>query len=124
MEPSVTKKASVLTVLKILLLMYLVTGVLLLLLALLLWKLQLSEGVVSVAVVVIYVVAGFLGGFVAGRRMGSRKFLWGMVMGGCYFAVLVAGSVLLHQGLEMEANRVLTTLVLCMGSGMAGGMVG
>lgn len=124
MERPVKKTAVPLTLLKILLLMYIITGIMLLILTVLLSKLQLSEGAVSVAVVAIYVLSGFVGGLVAGKKMKSRKFLWGMVMGGCYFLVLVIGSVLFHQGMEMDITRFATTLVLCIASGMVGGMVG
>lgn len=111
-----------LSILKILLFMYIVTGILLVILAGLLYKMQLSEGVVSAGIVVIYVVAGFLGGFLAGKIMKTRKFMWGMVMGGCYFLVLVAGSIAFRHGIGMEVSRFFTTLILCTASGMIGGM--
>lgn len=114
---------TILSALKILLVMYIVTGALLLVLTVLLSKLQLSEEVVSVGIVVIYVISGFLGGLLAGKKMKSRKFIWGMVMGACYFLVIVIGSVLFHSGLDMENGRFVTTLILCIASGMAGGMV-
>ena len=110
--------------LKILLVMYIVTGVLLLVLTVLLSKMQLSEGAVSVGIVAIYVVSGFLGGLLAGKKMKSRKFFWGMLMGACYFLVLSIGSIIFHKGLDMEMSRFVTTLVLCVASGMVGGMVG
>lgn len=113
-----------LPLLKILLFMYIVTGGLLLLLTVLLSKMQLSEGAVSIGIVAIYVISGFLGGLLAGKRMKSRKFLWGMVMGACYFLVLAIGSIVFHKGLDMEMTRFATTLVLCIASGMVGGMVG
>lgn len=113
----------VLPILKILLFMYIITGILLLVLTVLLSKMQLSEGAVSIGIVVIYVVSGFAGGLLAGKRMKSRKFLWGMVLGACYFLVLTAGSVVFHKGLDMEMSHFATTLVLCVASGMVGGMV-
>ncbi len=114
--------ASVLSVLKILLAMYLVTGALLLALAALLYKMHLSEGAVSIGIVVIYVASGFIGGFLAGKTMRSRRFLWGMAMGGCYFLVLVIGSVAFQRGVSMDLARAVTTFALCAASGMAGGM--
>lgn len=118
-----TKNTILLSILKILLLMYIITGILLLILTAMLSKLQLSEGIVSIGIVVIYVLSGFLGGLLAGKRMKSRKFLWGMVMGACYFLVLVIGSVVLHRGFDMDMTRFATTLILCIASGMVGGMV-
>ena len=113
---------SVLSILKILLAMYLVTGVLLLILSAMLYKMQLSEGTVSVGIVVIYVISGFLGGFLSGKIMKNRRFLWGMVMGCCYFLILVLGSIVFQQGINMELSRFFTTLILCTASGMIGGM--
>ena len=120
---NVKGKGTLLSVLKILLVMYIITGALLLLLTVLLSKLQLSEGTVSIGIVVIYVISGFLGGLLAGKKMKNRKFIWGMVMGACYFLVIVIGSILFHRGLDMEASRFVTTLILCIASGMVGGMV-
>lgn len=110
-------------ILKILLLMYVITGIMLLILTALLSKMQLTEGAISIGIVAIYVVSGFLGGLLAGKKMKNRKFVWGMVMGACYFLVLAAGSIIFHKGLDMEASRFLTTLILCTASGMAGGMI-
>jgi len=86
-------------------------------------KMQLSEGAVSIGIVVIYVVSGFLGGLLAGKKMKTRKFIWGMVMGACYFLVIVICSIVFHRGLDMETNRFITTLILCTASGMVGGML-
>ncbi len=122
MEKGNIKQTWVLSILKILLFMYIITGILLVILTGMLYKMQLSEGVVSAGIVVIYVVSGFLGGFLAGKIMQTRKFLWGMLMGGCYFLILIAGSVAFQHGIGMELSRFFTTLVLCIGSGMIGGM--
>lgn len=122
MEKGNVRNTWLLSGLKILLFMYIVTGVLLVILAGLLYKMQLSEGVVSAGIVVIYVVSGFLGGFLTGKVMKTRKFLWGMVMGGCYFLILIVGSIAFQHGIGMELSRFFTTLVLCIGSGMIGGM--
>lgn len=115
-------RVSALTILKILLVMYLVTGALLLILSAMLYKMQLSESVVSVGIVVIYVISGFLGGFLSGKVMKTRRFFWGMVMGGAYFLILVLGSILFQKGINMELSRFFTTLILCTASGMVGGM--
>ena len=115
-------RVSVLSIMKILLAMYLVTGGLLLVLSALLYKMQLSESVVSAGIVLIYVVSGFLGGLLSGKVMKTRRFFWGMVMGGAYFLILVLGSILFQKGINMELSRFFTTLILCTASGMVGGM--
>ena len=56
---------------------YIVTGFLLLILALMLYKLGLSEQNVNAGIVLIYVISTFSAGFVLGKLAGKRKFLWG-----------------------------------------------
>lgn len=108
---------------KTLLFQYILTGVLLLVLAFMLYKLELGERIVSFVIIAIYVVATFFGGVLAGKRMENRKFLWGLLVGGAYFLLLtVASAVLGEEGIRL-GNSFWTTLVLCVGGGMLGGMV-
>lgn len=109
--------------LKCLLFAYILTGGLLLLLALLLYRFGLSEKIVSVSIIAIYVGATFFAGFVTGKKMGSRKFLWGLLMGSAYFLVLVLVSVIVNHSVGDLTDSFLTTLVLCAGGGMLGGML-
>ncbi len=109
--------------LKTLLFSYILTGILLALLAFLLYKMGLGEKTVAVAIIVIYVAATFFGGFLAGKKLKNRKFLWGLLLGAAYFLVLAALSLSAGaEGLQM-GNSFLTTLVLCAGGGMLGGML-
>lgn len=113
----------VLFLLKSLLFSYILTGSLLLLLALVLYKADLSQKVVSVCIIVIYVLATFFAGFITGKKLKSRKFLWGAVMGAAYFLVLVVISLAVNRQPGVLSNSFLTTLVLCTGGGMLGGML-
>ena len=80
--------------LKCLLIAYILTAGLLFLLALLVYKLHISEKMVSAIVIVIYIAVNFTAGFFTGKHMQTRKFLWGLLMGTAYFVVLaIAGSV-------------------------------
>lgn len=112
-----------LKVLGTLLCMYVITGAALLLLAFLLYRLQLQEKAVSIGIMVIYVLSGLVGGFLAGKKMKTRRFLWGIFMGAVYFIILLAGSVILNRGLDAGAVHIITTLVMCMAAGMIGGML-
>ena len=110
-----------------LIVMYAISGILLLFLALLLYNFELSEETVRIGVIVIYIVSGFAGGFLIGRWIQDKKYLWGLMVGGVYYLLLFALSVAIKQGmgeaLEFDAVRMLTTLVLCAVSSMAGGMI-
>lgn len=118
-----TGNADILFLLKCLLLSYLLTGACLMLLALLLYKLRLSEQIVSIAIIVIYVAAVFLAGFLAGKRMKNRKFLWGLALGLAYFVVMVLVSLAVNHSLNGLDTHFFTTLVLCGAGGMLGGML-
>lgn len=113
----------VLFLLKSLLFSYILTGGLLLLLALLLYKVGLSQKVVSICIIVIYVLATFFAGFITGKKLKSRKFLWGALMGVAYFLVLVVVSLAVNRQPGVLADSLFTTLVLCGGGGMLGGML-
>lgn len=123
MEKVGTGRDRVLKILSTLLIMYVITGAALMVLALLLYKMQLSENIVSVGIMIIYVIAGLLGGLIAGKRMKTRRFLWGVLMGAVYFLVLLAGSFILNRGITSDLLHVVTTLVMCMAAGMIGGML-
>ena len=111
------------SVFKVLLVMYILTGLLLVGLAALLYKFELSESAVNIAVIVIYVLIGFVGGFLAGKILQVKKFLWGAIIGAIYFLILLAVSLVLHKGLSGDVIHFDTTLVLCVASGTVGGMV-
>ncbi len=110
-------------ILKCLLISYLLTTGLLLLLALMLYRFGLSEKVVSICIIGIYIIVTFLAGLLAGKREGSRKFLWGLLMGGLYFLILIVVSLIVNQGMQEVSRNFFTVLILCCGSGMLGGMI-
>ncbi len=110
-------------ILKALLVSYIVTGVCLLILAAMLFWMELDEKKVAIGIIVIYLVSCFLGGFLAGKKYQNRKFVWGIVTGVLYFVLLVIMSLLVKQGLQNPPVQLFTTFLLCMGGGMLGGML-
>ncbi|MFQ7582212.1 MAG: TIGR04086 family membrane protein [Pilosibacter sp.] len=81
---------------------YIVTGFLLLILALMLYKLGLSEQNVNAGIVLIYVISTFSMVLYLGRR--ERKFLWGLFAGITYFVLLADyfGSI---PGVSRECDK-------------------
>lgn len=102
---------------------YIVTAVILMLLALLLYKMNLSEKVIHMSIIITYVAASFLGGFLAGKKMKQKKYLWGLFMGLAYYIVLFLISLAVNQSFTEVADSVFTALILCAGGGMLGGML-
>ncbi|MCD8150240.1 MAG: TIGR04086 family membrane protein [Clostridiales bacterium] len=123
MERTNRQKNKPLTIISTLLIMYVITGLALLVLALLLLKMQLGENIVSAGILIIYILSCLAGGMIAGKRMKVHKFLWGILTGTFYFLILLAGSFLLNRGISADTVQISTTLVMCMAAGMIGGMI-
>ena len=110
-------------ILKALLCAYIVTGIMLLILSILLYKAGLSEENVNAGIILTYVISTFAGGFVMGKLTGTKKFLWGLLLGVLYFVLLLLISLGVYHTLQAEITNLLTTFLLCAGGGMLGGMV-
>lgn len=107
----------------VLFVMYVISALLLLFLALLLYKMELGEAAVKIAVIVIYIVTGLLGGILAGKKIKDKKFLWGFAVGTFYFLILFCTSLFFKRGADIELVKTVTTFILCACAGMAGGMI-
>lgn len=103
--------------------MFAVSAFLLLLLAGILYKLEPEESVIRIGIVAVYVITGLFGGFLTGKIMQEKKYLWGLLAGILYFAILFLVSVLVNRGFQMQWMNIFTTLILCGASAMAGGMI-
>ena len=123
MERQANKQSMVIPVMVILVTMYIITGILLLLLAFLMYRMDLSEPVANGAIIANYIISGFLGGFLIGKKVGVKKYLWGFLMGALYYGVLFLVGLLLHQSVDVDAVHLISTMVLCLLSSTAGGMI-
>lgn len=109
---------------KLLLASYFITGILLLLLSMLLYKFRISQNMVNIGIVVIYCLSTFITGFLAGKSQGQKKFIWGLLLGAAYFILLCLISLAVNGSIEDLSGNFLTSMLLCVGSGMLGGMLG
>lgn len=123
MERQIRRDSPVMWILKALLASYIITGVLLALLTVLLYKLELNEKAVSAAIVAVYVISTLIGGIAIGKMAKRKRFLWGIGLGILYFALLMAITLGVYHTLNTDGVNLVTTLILCAGGGMAGGMI-
>ena len=110
-------------VLKALLASYAVTAIFLIVMAFFLYKFDLGEKAVSAGIVGIYVVSTLTGGILIGKMARMRRFLWGISIGVLYFVLLLLITAGVYHSLSADRISVLTTLILCAGGGMIGGMI-
>ena len=109
--------------LKSLLVAYGLTGVFLLILSFLVFRLDLGAAPVAAGIVAVYVVSCLAGGFMAGRLMRRDKYLWGLFVGLAYFLLLVFASFMAQRRWDMSFSHLITTFCMCLGGGALGGML-
>lgn len=117
------KNIKVIWWIKSLLASYIVTGILLLVLTFFMYKFELNEKIVSAAIVGIYVVSTLIGGMIIGELTKSKRYLWGMVLGIIYFVLLLLITLGVYRTLNGDSVSIVTSLILCAGGGMTGGMI-
>lgn len=113
----------IMSLLKALLASYIVTGILLFILALFLYRFDWDEQMVTIGIVAIYVISTFTAGFILGKLKKEKKFLWGFLIGTLYFAMLVFISFGVYRSFAGNGTNMLTTFCLCAGGGTLGGML-
>lgn len=106
-----------------LLAMYVITGILLFVLAFLLYRFQLEEQFVQFGILAVYMVTGFVGGSLMEIRTRRSCGFCGLLLGSLYFLVLFIGSYLLNHGMPEEEMRFVAVWILCGCAGMLGGMI-
>ena len=112
-----------LNLLKSLLISYIITGILLLIIAFALYKFGISENVVNLAIIAVYVAASFVGGFITGKLVKEKKFLWGFLLGLMYMVVIGIVSFVLNGTISFSGSSFFSAFVMCVGGGMLGGML-
>lgn len=108
---------------KVILAQYVVTGLVIIILSFVLLKWQPSENGLQLAIIAIYVLANFLGGFIIGKTVQKQKFLWGLIVGMAYFVLLSLISFIINKSFYQDVSYAMTVFCICAGSGMLGGML-
>lgn len=123
MRQTTGKGNQVMQIMKALLASYIVTGLLLFILTFLLYKFEWDEQMVTAGIIVIYIASSFVGGFILGKLQKEKKFLWGLIMGLLYFLLLFLISFGVYRSFNGNGTNLITTLLICAGGGMLGGML-
>ncbi|MGN0205146.1 MAG: TIGR04086 family membrane protein [Coprococcus sp.] len=101
-----------------------VTMALIFIMALLMYVADVGSMGIKIGVHFIYIAAALAGGWIAGRKAGFKKFLWGLLSGFLYY-LLVCVIAALSGGMDAHGFRIQTVpALICIGSGMLGGMLG
>lgn len=99
---------------------FFVTMLFLVIVAFVVLKAGMSEGVVSKIMIAGYVLAPAAGGFVLGKKRKVNRFLWGLLAGAVYFFVYAIIALCVQN---VPLSEILWVAIpICLG-GMAGGML-
>lgn len=110
-------------ILKSLFLAYGLTGICLLLLAFLMFQMDLGPAPIAAGIVAVYVISCLSGGFMAGKLIRKDKYFWGILVGLMYFLLLVFVSFATQRKWDMTFSHLITTFCMCLGGGALGGML-
>lgn len=103
--------------------MFICSAVLLAIMSIIIWKTNAGAGAASGCITVVYIISNFAGGFIAGKKSGKYKFLWGIAVSAAYFAIIVVAGVW-FMGNALAVNpEIITGAMICIISGMFGGML-
>lgn len=113
----------IVSILKVLVLSYVITAVLLLLAAFVMYKAGIGESRMRIFVMVIYGIVTIISGFVYGRTRGGRRLFNGCLIGLLYFAVLTVISCIVNHGFYDDMKKAAISMIICIAGGAIGGIM-
>lgn len=123
MNQSVVKQSRGTVLVKALFISYVITGVILFILACIMYKAEPPNMFISAGVVFSYIFSAFVGGMIVGKKTQERRFLWGIISGMLYFAIIFAISILMNKDIVSQIGSTITVFITCGFGGMLGGML-
>ncbi|MCH5184746.1 MAG: TIGR04086 family membrane protein [Oscillospiraceae bacterium] len=100
-----------------------ITFVLFMIFAFILFLSRMNEAQISGGVFVISVISLILGGMIASKQAQKAGFLHGAIVAVCYLAVIFIGSVIMNKGFFFNM-RMVTMTIGCLAAGIFGGIIG
>ena len=105
-------------ILKELLVQIILSTVLVVILAFIVFELSLGDGIIRIMILAIY------GGLILGKNIQKRKFLWGLVAGAIYIGLIMGISFIIRDETGGGAIGLGTGVAVALGFGTFGGMLG
>ncbi len=102
---------------------YVLTGIMLFALAFLFYKMKMPQNQLRIGIYAIYIISCLTGGFIIGKSMQHKKFLWGLLFGVLYFLILIFLSFLIQKEIAQGIASSILTMAICGVCGMVGGMI-
>lgn len=123
MNKHIQRSSTAIIVIKALLGAYIISALLLLVLAMIMFKLDPPGGVISIGIIITYILSAFLGGLIIGKSAGQKRFVWGIIIGILYFSIILLVSSIMGKEVVGNLGSTITVFLMCTLVGMLGGMV-
>lgn len=98
---------------------YIATGILLCLLAFIIYQSNAGMKIANLGVTLTYILASVFAGMLIGSKIGKKKFLWGFAAGMLYFMILW----IFQKNIVLFSTERITACFLCIAGGTLGGML-
>ena len=97
---------------------YIATGILLCLLAFIIYQSNAGMKIANLGVTLTYILASVFAGMLIGSKIGKKKFLWGFAAG-----ILTLISWIFQKNIVLFSTERITACFLCIAGGTLGGML-
>lgn len=102
---------------------YVLTAIMLLVLSFIMYKCKVSMSGANSGILATYVLSCLAGGFIFSGCLSQKKYLGGALMGVVYFVAAYVVSAVWNQSVAAQMPGMLTAFLICVFSGMLGGMI-
>ena len=117
-------KKILLTVLKETLVQMIISVVLIAMAAFVVLRISPPESTIKIIILVIYAISALVGGIILGKVMEKRKFLWGALAGGLYFAIILLVALIVKGSPDAGTIGITSGIIVSIAAGTIGGMIG
>lgn len=118
-----TAKSKVVTMAKSVVAAYILTALVLLILSFIMYKCKMSVAGANGGILFTYVLSCLVGGFLFSGSLEEKRYLGGGLLGVVYFVVVYCVSAIWNQSIAGQMPGMLTAFLICVFSGMLGGMI-
>ena len=122
-DDRMNQKGKAVKMVKSLIVAYVLTAIVLLILAFAMYKFKMSMAGANGGILFTYVVSCLIGGFIFSGCLAEKRYLGGGLLGVVYFVVVYCVSAIWNHSIAGQMPGMLTAFLICVFSGMLGGMI-
>jgi len=87
------------------------------------YKMAWEEKTIRIGIIVTYVLSTVIGGFYVGRKVETRRMLFGLAFGILYISIIVLVSMVINSGQPAFSGNFITISAICVVGSILGGIL-